>query len=641
MSIDECEAAFWASLRPDPLLTVSEWSDQRRVLSVKSSSEHGPWRTARTPYLRQPMDDFTVNSGVQEIVLVFASQTGKSEACNNCLGYALDIAPGPALMVQPTLDMAKRYSKMRVAPMIEATPSLAEKVNPARSRDSGNTLSLKEFQNGALLIVTGANSASSLASMPIRFALEDEVDRFPLDVDEEGSPSDLIDARTRTFGPRKKRLKTSTPTLLNRSRIWWEWLRSNQCRYHVPCPHCGKKQVLTWAQMRYDPQDPQLKHGRLSRPPVMVCIACGTGIEEREKLRWYRDDLGEWIPDNPGAATHGYHLPGFYSPLGWLSWTEIVVGYEKAKDDPAKLKAWTNTVLAECWAETGEVPDWEVLYRRRESYRRGVVPLGGVVLTGAVDCQRDRLEMEVVAWGPGLESWSVDYIVLHGDPGVIQTDPAKPCVWRDLEREIVRRYPHASGAQLGLSMVLVDSGDNTNTVYTWVRSQHSARVRAIKGRGTLLAPVGPATMQEINAKGKKAKVGVKLWPVGVSVLKEELYGWLQQAPPLNPGDPMPRGFCHFPEYEEHYFRGLTAEELQGRLHKGFTIYEWVKTYARNEPLDCRIYNRAAAWMLGLDRLTDDEWEQRRSLLVPPPEAPEDEAKPPPARRRRVRVAAMS
>lgn len=640
------------AMQPTPDITVSQWADQFRMLSPKASSEHGPWRTSRTPYLREPMDAFSANSGTQEIVLVFASQTGKSEACNNCIGYALDVAPGPVLMVQPTLDLAKRYSKMRLAPMIESTPRLSELVLPARSRDSGNTLLMKEFLNDALLIVGGANAASGLASMPIRYAIEDEQDRFPLDVDGEGAPTDLIDARTRTFGARRKRLKTSTPTLVGRSRIWWEWERSDQRRYQVPCPHCGHYQVLAWEMMRYDPNDPALAHGRLSQPPVMICGACGTGIEERAKSWWYGEDLGRWVAENPESPVAGFHLPGFYSPLGWLSWTEIVVGYEKAKDDPTKLKPWTNTVRAECWADAGDAPDWEALYRRREPYRRGVVPMGGVVLTAGVDCQRDRLELEVVAWGPGLESWSVDYVVLPGNPAIIQTDPSVPCVWRDLERELNRIYPHEGGGQLAISMTAVDSGDNTNTVYTWVRSQHSPRIRAIKGRGTLTSPVGLAKMQEINYRGQRAKKGVKLWPVGVDLLKQELYGWLRQPAPLNPGDPMPRGFCHFPEYGEEYFRGLTAEELQSREHKGFTVYEWVKVYARNEPLDCRVYNRASAWMLGLDRLSQEEWDRRRALLIAKPEG-EEESKPRdptppggpvavarPRRRRRVRSATI-
>jgi len=264
-SPEEALQAFWRGMRPDPLLTVSEWADQRRVLSNKASSEHGPWRTARTPYLRKPMDDLSATSTVQEVVLVFPAQSGKSEALNNWEGYIMDIAPGPSLFVQPTIDLAKRYSKMRIAPMIEATPSLREKVKAPRERDSGNTQLMKEF-TGGFLILGGANAASGLASMPIRFLAGDEIDRWPADVDEEGSPLAIVTARTRTFGVRKKMAWTSTPTLAGRSAIWGKWETSNQQHLKLPCPHCGHRQVLSWDRLRYDPKDPGLPN-TLRQPP--------------------------------------------------------------------------------------------------------------------------------------------------------------------------------------------------------------------------------------------------------------------------------------------------------------------------------------------------------------------------------------
>ena len=576
--------------------------------------------------------------------------THNSEALNNCAGYAVDIAPGPLLMIQPTIDLAKRYSKMRVGPMIEATPTLAAKVKPSRSRDSGNTILMKEFLNEALLIMGGANAASGLASMPIRYLLMDEIDRFPIDVDEEGSPMALAEVRTRTFGARRKILSTSTPTLVNRSAIWAKWEQSNQCHYEVPCPHCGHYQVLRWNMMRYDPKDRLLPSGSLSQPPVIICENCGEGIEERAKSKWYGQDLGRWVATNPESTIYGYHLSGLYSPLGWLSWPEIVIGYERSKEDPVRLKVWTNTVLAECYAETGEVPDWEALYRRRESYQRGTVPAGGLVLTAAADVQRDRIEVEVVAWGPGMESWSVDYIVLQGDTSTIQTDPLKPCPWRNLTAELQRVYKHESGSEISLSRFAVDSGDQTQVVYAWARAQSDPRVMAIKGRGGLASAVGTPTTQEVNFKGRKLKRGIKLWPLGVDILKTELYGWLRQDPPLNAGDPPPRGFCHWPEYGEGYFQMLTAEELRPKLRRGFTVYQWEKIRDRNEALDVRCYARAAATTLGIDRWTEEEWQRRREALgmtaaaqaQEPAPAPADEPAPAPVRRKRKprRVATM-
>ncbi len=71
----------------------------------------------------------------------------------------------------------------------------------------------------------------------------------------------------------------------------------------------------------------------------------------------------------------------------------------------------------------------------------------------------------------------------------------------------------------------------------------------------------------------------------------------------------PAGYCHFPQYERHFFRGLTAEKMGQTTNKrGFTVYTWIKHYERNEPLDCRVYARAAANVSGMDRWSDQNWD---------------------------------
>ncbi|WP_259737883.1 phage terminase large subunit family protein [Synechococcus sp. CS-205] len=602
--------ALIAGLTPDPLLAVSEWADQFRVLSSRASSEPGPWRTSRTPYLEAVMRSLSRSDAVQEVCVVAGAQLGKTECGINWIGATIDTSPGPMLCVQPTVDLAKRFSRQRVSPLIEETERLKAKVRPARERDSGNTVLSKEYPGG-ILMITGANSAAGLRSMPIRDLFMDEVDAYPGDVDGEGDPVDLATARTRTFA-RKKILLTSTPTLASRSRIWSIWEQSDQRVFQVGCPDCGHRQVIEWNRIRYDPKNP-------AAGAQLACEECGVLIEERHKPRMLAG--GEWVALNPGAKIHGYHISSLYSPLGWFGWTDAAELYERAKDDEQRMRAFTNTVLALPWQEHGEAPDWEVLYRRRETYQRGVVPAGGLVLTAAADIQRDRIELEVVAWGPGMESWSVDYVVLQGDTSTIQTDPMKPCPWRNLTAELRRTYKHEGGGELGITRLAVDSGDQTQTVYAWVRKQADPRVMAVKGRANLTTPVGIPTKQDVTYQGRKAKHSIKLWPVGVDGLKTELYGWLRQDPPLEKGDPMPRGWCHFPEYGEEHFQGLTAEELRQSLHRGFPVYRWEKIRDRNEQLDVRVYNRAAATTLGVDRWGDEEWQRRRVALVQATPAP--------------------
>src|SRR5437870_2942673 len=282
-----CASAFGQSLAPEPLLTVSAWADAYRFLSNTASAEPGQWRTARTPYLREIMDCLSPSHPAQRIVVMAGAQIGKTECGNNWMGYVIHRSPGPMLMVQPTVEVAKRVSKQRIAPMIEASPVLHERVAESRSRDSGNTVQVKEFEGG-LLIITGANSGAGLRSMPIRFLFMDEVDEYPGDVDGQGDPVALAEKRTSTFS-RRKVLLTSTPTIKGLSRIEREFLDSDQRRFFLRCPSCGHADFLTWRDLghhriEWDEGKPDTAH--------MVCGGCGANVDERHKTDMLK--RGEW-----------------------------------------------------------------------------------------------------------------------------------------------------------------------------------------------------------------------------------------------------------------------------------------------------------------------------------------------------------
>ncbi|MFZ5657184.1 MAG: phage terminase large subunit family protein, partial [Pseudomonadota bacterium] len=217
----EIERAWREGLTPDPLLTVSAWADRYRMLSTKESAEPGRWRTARTPYLREIMDCLSPTSPIERVVFMKGAQVGGTELGLNWVGYAIHHAPGPMMIVWPTTEMAQRNSKHRIDPLVEESPVLREIIAPARSRDSGNTVLMKEFRGG-VLVMTGANSAVGLRSMPVRYLFLDEVDAYPLDVDGEGDAIILSEARTRTFA-RRKILLVSTPTIAGASIIEREY----------------------------------------------------------------------------------------------------------------------------------------------------------------------------------------------------------------------------------------------------------------------------------------------------------------------------------------------------------------------------------------------------------------------------------
>ncbi|HLI84118.1 MAG TPA: terminase gpA endonuclease subunit, partial [Bryobacteraceae bacterium] len=379
--------------------------------------------------------------------------THNTECGNNWIGYVIHQAPGPMMAVQPTVEMAKRNSKQRIDPLIEESEVLRALVSDPRSRDSGNTVLSKEFAGG-VLVMTGANSAVGLRSMAARYLFLDEVDGYPGDVEGEGDPVNLAAARTRTFA-RRKIFLVSTPKITGMSRIEAAYEESDKRLYWVPCPVCREFQTLKFAQLRWP-------KGQTERA-VYVCEHCGQEIQNHHKQSMLA--RGEWRPSAAGdGKTAGFHLSSLYSPVGWFAWSDAAKQFEQAQKNPALLQVFVNTVLGETWTLLGEAPEWQKLYDRREPYKIGVVPRGGVLLTAGADVQKDRIEVEVVAWGRGKESWSVDYRVLEGDT-------SRPQVWEKVTALLSETFPTTSGLELPILQLAVDSGFATIEVYQWARRQ--------------------------------------------------------------------------------------------------------------------------------------------------------------------------
>lgn len=616
--------SFLEGLRPDPVLTVSEWADNHRFLSGKAAAEPGPWRTNRTPYLQEIMDCLSPTVPIEKVVFQKGAQIGGTECGNNWIGYIIHHTPGPMLAVLPTVEMAKRNSKQRIDPLLEESPELRQLVKPARSRDSGNTVLAKEFPGG-VLVMTGANSAVGLRSMPVRFLFLDEVDGYPGDVDGEGDPVALAEARTRTFS-RRKIFIVSTPTIKSFSRIEREYENSDQRRYMVPCPECGSHQWLKFQQLKWPRDEPDKAE--------YECEHCGHHIKEHNKT-WMLEN-GYWqahaVKNNKVA---GFHISSLYSPLGWRSWADIARAWIEAQGSDAAIKSFKNTELGETYVESGEAPEWQRLYDRREDYKIGLVPAGGLFLTAGVDVQKDRIEVEIVAWGRDRESWSVDYRVLQGDP-------VRAEVWHEMDAILEESFTHENGAEMAVIRLAIDTGYATQEVYDWARKKPD-RVIAIKGVDRLGAALGTPSHIDVTVHGKRKRRGLLVWPVGSSFGKSELYGSLRKDRPtdeqLQNGEHYPAGYCHFPKYGEEYFKQLTAERLVTIKDKrGFPRREWRKLRERNEALDCRVYARAAAASVGIDRFSETTWRKLVDALASPSkkEQSASTASPQPKQRRVVK-----
>ncbi|MDP1669536.1 phage terminase large subunit family protein [Phaeovulum sp.] len=596
---DQLLREWGRGLKPDADLTVSEWADAHRMLGSRASAEPGRYRTARTPYMREIMDALSPSSAVQRIVFMKAAQVGATEAGNNWIGFAIHHAPGPMLAVQPTVELAKRNSRQRIDPLIEESAALRERVKPARSRDAGNTMLSKEF-TGGILIMTGANSAVGLRSTPARYIFLDEVDAYPASADEEGDPVSLAEARSLTFAHRRKVFLVSTPTIRGLSRIEREYDASDQRRFFVPCPHCHQFQWLKFERLRWEKARPEAADYH--------CEGCERPIAEHHKTAMLA--AGEWrataITADPGTV--GYHLSALYSPIGWLSWERIVRAWEAAQGSDEAIRAFKNTILGETWVESGEAPDWSRLYDRREAWKPGIVPAGGLFLTAGADVQKDRIEVDVWAWGRGGTSWLVDHIVIDGGPD-------HQGAWSELTQLLDRTWAHQNGAHLRLAKLAIDTGYEAPAVYAWSRRQGVAQVAPVKGVEGFnrSSPVSGPTYVDVTEVGKRIRRGARLWTVAVSTFKAETYRHLGLPRPtkeeLAEGVQYPPGTVHLPDWvESEWLKQLVAEELVTvRTKRGFARLEWQKLRERNEALDCRVYARAAAWIVGADRWSEARW----------------------------------
>jgi len=603
--------------RPPKMQTVSEWADENRILVTESSAEPGRWRTDRAPYQREIMDAFT-QAGVWKIVIMASAQVGKTELVLNMMGRAIDVDPGAMLFIQPTDAFAEDFSKRRVAPMIRACRALQDKVYEAKSRDAGNTITMKTFPGGSV-VFTGANSPTELAGRPVRYVFADETDRFPASAGTEGDPLLLAERRTETYKINRKMVLTSTPTVKGASKIEKAFMSGTQEEWQTECPHCREYRYIRFEQIKFDREKYTDENGEINYNVENVrwqCPNCGGEAGEYEIKRC----PAKWVAKNPQALEQGirsFRLNAFMSP--WSDWVDICRMFLRSKDDPELLKAFRNTVLGETWQISDKNEEPEKLYARREIYG-AEVPDGVLVLTMGVDVQDNRLEYEIVGWSRDEESWGISR-------GIIPGRPDTAAAWEEIDALMDRDWTTESGYGLRVMAVFVDSGGHfMQDVYRECDRRYRAgrKIFPIKGDGGE-GKEYVRLMRKENGPYKSPK-----FLIGVDSGKEAIMSatMVTENGPRRMHFPMDRNTG----YDLEFFRGLISEKLVIHRKGGQSVTAWEKIYERNEPLDCRNYARAAY------RYFRWRFDEIEAMLQGRPKA-EAVRRPAPARRRGGMVSA--
>lgn len=602
-----------AGMTPPDDLTVTQWAEAKRRLSAESAAEPGPWRTERTPYLREPMDAFT-DPKVRHIVMVAASQVGKSEFLNNCIGYIIDEDPGSILFIHPTTIDAQEYSKLRIAPMLRDSPALRKKIAAPKSRDSHNTILQKAYPGG-ILTMCGSTEAHALASKPIRYVFGDERDRWATSAGNEGDPWDLAMARQTTFY-NAKAVEVSTTTIKNASAIEAAYYTGTMERWNSKCPHCGEYHEIRWSDIRFEYDEIIVSHKKTYKVKKVyyTCPGCGCISTEAEMKR----APAKWIAENPeayGQGTRSFWLNAFVSQ--WASWESIVLKYLNALGSTKKMQVVFNTCFGEPWEDRGDIEDEDSLLARREDYGKDKngepveLPPGVLVLTAGVDTQDDRMEYEIVGHGFFGETWGIE-------KGIVMGRPDDDATWNKLDEVVFDRVMRfENGVGLRVSMSFVDEGGHfTQSVRAQCNARISKKVFCIKGMPGQDKPyISPPKKQKIFVN--QIAVGT-CWQyqLGVDSGKEIIMDNLRVQ---TPG----QKYCHFPKRDDYgsaYFAGLLSETKVYDPNKK-QPWSWKKIpgHERNEPLDCRNYALAAFKALpkNLDEI-DRQIKAASGVRVPAP-----------------------
>lgn len=567
------------TLKTPEKLTVSQWAEKYRILD-ESSNFSGRWSNDVTPYLVGIMDAFN-DPYVQEINFCKPTQVGGTEAMLNMLGWIIMSNPSPTMIVYPSDDLAKDTSNDRLKPSLTKTPEINERFYPNSSKE----LNLK-FR-GMKIYLRGSGSPGKLASKAIKYLFFDEIDKMDGASKKEASPYNLAKERTRTFTYSKKIYTCSTPTLKT-NYVWQIHEEADEQRqYFVPCPHCGEYITFAFKQIKF-PSEEGMSNEERAEQAVYVCQECGCLITDKDKIKMLR--RGEWRDTKKTCEGKprkvSFWLNALYSRF--LTWKEIAMEFLDSKEDPEKLQNFVNSWLAEPWEDTRLRTNADLVLEHQTHTKEFVVPDWAKMLTAGVDVQENCLYWTIRAWGDFLTSQNIS----HG----------QAFSFTELERIMNLEYRTEDGSPMVISLALIDSGYNADSVYDFCVENSEW---ALPSKGSSNPMLSHYKMSTINKAGSKA-YGMNLVLIDTGKYKDMIAGRMRK--PSGSGSWMVYAGC-----DREYAEQVTSEhKVNVRTNNGKVKQVWVQktTHADNHYLDCEVYAMAAADLMGVRSLYLTETEEK-------------------------------
>jgi phage terminase large subunit GpA-like protein len=601
-------AAAARAMLPPPPPDITAWCEANIVFDDRSPMP-GPFRIERFMFLREIHEVLSPEHPAREVTVRGSAQFGKTVSIiQPTLGAWHAYTALDSLVVHPTQTAAKEWVMNKWLPMRRSTPALREIFGEGRGDNVDAMFNMETVERNGSLKVASAGSPADLTGTSRRLVIGDDISKW--EMSEKGDPEALMVSRAQAF-EEAKILRTSTAMIKGTCRISRAYDRSDQRLYHVPCPHCGNMAPLTWENFRAN-IDPERLHAA-----HFTCDACGCVIGHGDKEAMVRQ--GRWVAQNPKGDHPGFHLWGAYAPqrdwasiavayaqvMGWTSanLTEATAEGLKKQVEAETEQVFWNDVLGLPYEQASKGPDWEALRDRAETapeaetLPQGILPATGFILAAGADCQADRIEVQIVAFGRNLQRRVIGYKVIPYYVGDKEGRDALDALMKETWRT-------ERGLKFPLDMLAIDSGAFTEDVKAWAKKYPASRVIHVKGAVSASGPV-LLPMRERRADGKVIRTSRQGFMLNVSQMKADFYAWLAKV------DPLERGFVGFARaMGDEYYRQLTAEvRVLSRSRSGVVTSSWALAEAgrRNEALDTMNYAEAAARRRGWTALTDDQW----------------------------------
>lgn len=596
-------------LEPPPPLDLRAWAAEN-VIFPKGTPMPGPYRPELFPFFDRILDVLSPDHPAREVVLAKAAQLGGTVLAMIFVGGLADLAPRPILYTHPTEPNARRWMRLKFRPFIKASPRLHAVLATEKTKDaSGTSLYVERKDGRGTIQLAGAASASSLSEISVQAQVQDDLAKW--EENTAGDPERQADSRSKAY-EWAKLFKVGTPLVEDNCRITKALKRGTFYEWSVPCPHCGHRHVLTWEALRpsIEADNADLDH------PFFTCPVCDGKIYEHHlpamnaAARRFPDK--GWVARNPDGKVMSFHLPSYLSPLA--RWAEIAQQWLSAKGDPAAEQTFYNDALGLAYSRAGEAPPAEKLQERADAdgLPRGLIPRGYPLLVLAFDCQGDRVEGQLVAFGANRRRAVVDYLVIAGHI-------TEQATRSELDGWVKHGWLNEAGNRVAPDIVAIDGNAYTDDVYEWAKKFPRSQVIMVRGTGADAAEIIAPVRRDTEGRGRRRKMrtyGNRFFHVGVSGLKATLYEFLKRL------DPLSRGFVSFAKgLGPEYFQQLTAERRTlVTTRGGYQEYRWVKPPDRaNEALDTAVYAEAAATLKGWTRWDEAAWDILIAERDTPPE----------------------